>query len=65
VPQVFRPAVEQGSFWFGGSPAGAAAGATRTPAAQTMVAAMRATLSSAADYYARDGKVARHGTLIP
>jgi hypothetical protein len=65
VPQVFRPAVEQGSFWFGGSPAGATAGATRTPAAQTMMAAMLAALSSAADYYVLNGKVAGGGTLIP
>jgi len=58
---VFRPAVEQGSFWFGGSPAGAAAGATRTPAAQTTMAAMWATLSSAADYYVRMGRLRAAG----
>jgi hypothetical protein len=61
VPQVFRPAVEQGSFWFGGSPAGAAAGATRTPAAQTMMAAMWAALSSAADYYVAMGRLLAAG----
>jgi hypothetical protein len=52
VPQVFRPAAEQGSFWFGGSPAGAAAGATRMPATQEMMAAMRAALTRVADYAA-------------